>query len=434
ARGMGFRERSEGEMPERERLVMEAYRSAAHGLALVDPVGSAALHARHLLLALESGDPLSLSMGLGNEAFQRAVFLGARGSAETFALLTRSIELAERAGNPYARDAHDLCAGLIAALRGDVRRAAPLLRKSLSALSHHSGENWMPIEVGRTRFLMSLWMLGDLDELSATLSEQLGATRDPGNVYSEIMLRLTSGVLSELAGDRPEGAREMRRIARERWPREGYAPQDFWMLLAGVAIELYAGQPRSALEAMLRAFPRLLRSGLLAAPFFQADMAQWRGLAAVSAAAGERGSFWLLRLVERDARALERNESVVWAAPFSGVLRAAMAALTGKPQQAISRLVEAEEGLTACGCPLWAWSARRVRGELSKGEGGGALISEADAWLTARGVQSPARLSAMLTGIRGVNGAHLEGTSDGPTTFRGYRSSLRSGRPRPGAL
>ena len=87
-------------MPERERVVMEAYRSAAHGLMLVDPVGSAALHVRHLLLALESGDPLNLSMGLGNEAFQRAVFLGARGGEETDALLTRSIELAERAGSP----------------------------------------------------------------------------------------------------------------------------------------------------------------------------------------------------------------------------------------------------------------------------------------------------------------------------------------------
>jgi hypothetical protein len=134
-------------------------------------------------------------------------------------------------------------------------------------------------------------------------------------------------------------------------------------------------------------------------------MAQWRGLAAVSAAAaaisaGERGSFWLLRLAERDARALERNESVVWAAPFSGILRAAVAALTERRRQAISQLMEAEEGLTARGCHLWAWSARRVRGELSKGEGGRALTSQADAWLTARGVQSPARLAAMLTGIR----------------------------------
>ena len=409
ARGLESSERSLVEMPERARVVMEAYRSAAHGLALVDPVGSAALHARHLLLALESGDPLNLSMALGNEAFQRTVFLGARGREATDALVTRSIALAERAGSPYARDGHDLAAGLIAALRGDVRRAALLLRKSLSALSHHSGENWMPIEVGRTRLLMSLWALGDLDELSATLSEQLAKARDQGNVYSEIMLRLTSGVLAELAGDRPEGAREMRRIARERWPREGYALQDFWMLLARVAIELYTEQPRSALEATLRFFPRMLRSGLLAAPFFQAEMAQWRGLAAVAAASvGERGSSLLLRLAERDARALERNESVAWAAPFSGVLRAAVAALSGRRQQAISRLAEAEEGLNACGCHLWAWSARRARGELSQGEGGRALIAQADAWLKARGVRSPARLAAMLTGVRGAGGARMD--------------------------
>jgi hypothetical protein len=81
--------------------------------------------------------------------------------------------------------------------------------------------------------------------------------------------------------------------------------------------------------------------------------------------------------------------------PTAALLRAGASAIAGDRAAAITDLQAALPAFERAGMALQAAAARRALG-LQLGDEGKALIAEADAWLTGRGVRNPARLTAML--------------------------------------
>jgi hypothetical protein len=62
----------------------------------------------------------------------------------------------------------------------------------------------------------------------------------------------------------------------------------------------------------------------------------------------------------------------------------------------VAEIAEAASRLAAIDMALFAAAARRAHGELTGGEAGRALVSEADAWMAAQAIRRPDRMARML--------------------------------------
>jgi eukaryotic-like serine/threonine-protein kinase len=103
----------------------------------------------------------------------------------------------------------------------------------------------------------------------------------------------------------------------------------------------------------------------------------------------------LLHLATRAVRRLER-EQMPWGQALAQLVRASVAATGGAVEQAVTRLLAAETGFAAADMALHAAIARRLRGQLTGGEEGRALVHTADTWMAAQHIRNADRLTAML--------------------------------------
>jgi hypothetical protein len=184
------------------------------------------------------------------------------------------------------------------------------------------------------------------------------------------------------------------------WPRGDFLLPRVVALLTEVQIALYGGDGRAAAALAARALPSLLR-GRLEVPLLAGQLRYFRGLAALALSREVRAAAPLLRaLAARDARALTRPD-LAWARPLAASLKGAIAADRGALTEAARHLEAAARDLEASGLFLYAAAARRRLGQLVGGDRGASLVAEADAWMAARGVRCPPRITAMLAGGEG---------------------------------
>ncbi|WP_437612558.1 AAA family ATPase [Sorangium sp. So ce834] len=397
ARGLAFRERAEREIPGRDLLAMDACHAAA-SLAVTAPVQSAPFAARHLLLALDAGEPHRLARALTLEAIHAALRGqrdGGRRAASLLALLER---VAARSPRPEARHFHLLAEGVAAFARGEIERAEVLLGRSSAALGAHGGESGSGGSFAHALLATVLWLQGKIPGLAAITAELLAEARERGDRYRETMIRLNGAYLLDLAADRPASARATVDAAMERWSRAGYHVQHFREVLARGRIALYEGDAAAALRFVLAATPPLLGSGMVAIPLVRGELYYLRALASLAAAArGGARAVALRALALADARALDRRD-VFWGPPVAAMIRASVAAQRGRAAEAAGRMRGAEAALDRLGAALLAAAARRARGLWLGGDEGRALVAAADAWMEARGVRRPARFAATLAG------------------------------------
>ncbi|WP_437816539.1 protein kinase domain-containing protein [Sorangium sp. So ce1078] len=395
-RGLAFRERAEGEIPDRDLFTMDACHSAA-SLAVAAPIQSAPFSARHLLLALDAGEPHRLARALTFETIHAALRGGRRdGGRRAAALLALLEQVAARSPRPEARRFHGLAEGVAAFARGELERAELLLGQSSAALGAYGGESGSGASFAHALLATVLWLRGKIPGLAATTADLLAEARERGNRYRETMIRLNGAYLLHLAADLPASARATVDAAMERWSRAGYHLQHFREVLARGRIALYEGDAAAALRSVLAGTPPLIGSGMVAIPLVRGELHYLRALASLAVAVrGGARAVALRAFALADARALDRRD-VFWGPPVAAMIRASVAAQRGRATEAAERMRGAEAALDRLGAALLAAAARRVRGIWLGGDEGRALVASADAWMEARGVRRPARFAATL--------------------------------------
>jgi hypothetical protein len=98
-RGLGYQERHEKDIPQRDLLRIDTCWAAAHGHMFHAPLQALVLHAQHHLLALEAGEPVRLARALAMEALLRNL-LGQRQWRRADALLAESQRLGQKINSP----------------------------------------------------------------------------------------------------------------------------------------------------------------------------------------------------------------------------------------------------------------------------------------------------------------------------------------------
>ncbi len=430
-RGLAFEEKAAADCDPQALQRIDACWSVEIGLCLVDVLRASQFHARHLLLALEAGEPGRVARGLAMEVFfasmegagGREVLERARGLSERLSGHTSGRLSGHTSGrlsghtsgrltghtSGHVGDRHPACltemaAGMLACSRGRWREAYRSLEKAEDRLREaRTGVAW-ELDTVRHFRVLALLQMGRWPELFAELPSLLGPAREQGNLYLEIHLRNWVECFRHLVDDRPEAAREGLGRTIDTWSHEGFHFQHFGHLYARAQVALYQGQGARAWEATNRRWGELTGSMIQRIEMVLILSLDLRSRCALAAAAeiadtGRRDSVrlppsratWLLSQAQSGARKLERA-GAGWPAALAAMLRAGIASTFGRRDTALAHLEAAAPAFEAADMPVHAAIARLRHGCFA----GGSAPAE-EQILEARGVERPARLAAVFS-------------------------------------
>ncbi len=398
-RGLKFRERAATEIPAEDLMRIDTCWSVSAGLSMVDTVRARDFQTRHVLLALKAGEPYRVARAVGVEA-GFAGLGGSRGRLRTERLVARAMRVAATVSNPHALAMAYIGAGMSAHLEGRWEMGWELAQRSEEILREQCrGVAW-ELDAVHVYSLRALVFMGRLGELAERLPKLLKEAEERDDLYAETSLKTRHAYVVHLMRDDPPEARRGLRQATDQWSHQGFYLQHYFHLIGDVEISLYAGSGQAAWEGLAERWRILERSLFLrSGQFFRVEALHMRARCALAASESRGVSTSdggrLLRLAGKDARRIER-EDVDWGNALATSLRAGIASLQGRREQALKDLAAAEFGFESAKMALYAAATKRCRGLLTGGDAGRRLVEEADLWMRGERIRSPERMTAML--------------------------------------
>ena len=371
---------------------MDTCWSATTGLLLVDMIGGFAFSARHLLIALDAGEPYRLSRAMAIESAARGAH--PRGRKISRRLVQLSKELAGEAGDAHAVGLSRLADGLMAIAVGEWKKAFTLAEEALAILRNQCVDVTWELNAAQNLVIWALMYLGELGELSRRLPPLLANARSSGNLYIATELCTRSNYFW-LAADQPD---EGERVAIEsiaRWSHEGFHRQHYSAMLARIQTALYRGDADAAWRLLDEMEVILRRSSLRRVQVIRIESLylQARGALAMAARHGARRRF--LSVARAGARRIA-GERMPWSNPIALLVRAAIAQLEGRTSLAMSCLDEAIDGFDRADMKLYAAVARRRFGALQDDPRGRDRTRQAGEWMAAQGIKNQAAMTRTL--------------------------------------
>jgi eukaryotic-like serine/threonine-protein kinase len=390
-RGVSFEKRPARQLADSERILIDTCWSVAVGLSMVDTIRGADFQARHLLLALNAGEPFRVARALAMEVAHRAVS-GRRVERQVKKLLEVAGSLAEELEDPYPSALMASAAATLSWSNGRWRLSLERADEAQRIFSERCASPSWETVTAQIFSMGALVRMGELNEHRRRMPGLTRAVQERGNRYAQVSLPLLSYAhVTTLADDEPQQAAETVRQLIEAWTTSRYDLQRFWATYARAEIHLYAGDGNGAWREV-QANARNVRDSLLLR--IQTIRICWQDLSARSAlAAAGSGRTELLREAQRFAGDLER-EDVQWARGLAGLVRASLLGHRGETAQAARLLARAEGDFTETDMKLHAatahWTRNRLIGD-SAGTG-----SPLDRVFEAEGVRCPSRMAATL--------------------------------------
>jgi hypothetical protein len=392
ARGLSFRERPEHEVPAEQLRRVDAMASAAAALGMVDTIRGADLQTRHLLAALEAGEPRRLIRAIALEAPFSAT-LGTEKAARTKAVLELATQLASRSDDPLAAAQVLSASGASAFLEGRFREARDLLTAADMRLR---GEcTGVAFQLVNANLYLHGAMLhtGDIAGVGRRLPALLDDAEERGDRYALTHLRSSIAAFIELKRGDSAKARHEAEQAIAAWTPEGTHMPHFFDALAQGQIDLYEGAAHAALSRTEKAWSALRRAMLLRVQFVRVKMRDLhaRTMLAATIAPGTPVTARALSAFDREVDEL-RTENAPWAGAFADLLHAgALRAL--RDPRAEAAFKAAADAFDRVDMVLHA-AVARSRLESPENEQDRAAGM---AWMLAQGVREPDRFVYMLS-------------------------------------
>jgi eukaryotic-like serine/threonine-protein kinase len=399
-RGLGFRERDRSQLSAEALVRVDACWSVATAVGVIDTMSGADFQAKHLLLALGTGDPHRIARALAVETTYVALS-GARMLPRQEKLAAMAQRLAAQVGEPETLALVTLATGTAWFFQGRWRTAHEYLERAEPMLRECSTGNAWELDTTCLYHLLALFNLGEVKELSTRLPTFLKEARERDDLTAATNLRTRTTYLMYLAADAPEQAREEVRQGMAHCAQDVFHAQHSWELYARGEIALYEGRGDDAWQWVNQRWRPLQRSLLMRVQAVRVESLYLRARSALAAASArsvapeERAA--LTRRAVRDGRRLGR-EDAAWARALSLLVRGGIATLRGNRDEALACLSDAEIECEALDMRLHAMVARRRRGELG-GAAGAALVDEADRWMANQAIANPRRMADMLAPI-----------------------------------
>jgi tetratricopeptide (TPR) repeat protein len=395
-RGYGFKERVEAQIPQADLDRIDVCWAGAMGLGPVEHIRSGELQSRHLLLALDAGEPFRIVRALAMETLyvsQR----GNRSQAVNQRLQGLTLALAERIGHPNPVSRAMVAAGAAALMQGRWKQAVDLLERAEALLRDNCTGLDFELHLAQYYALLGRYEMGGLRDIEIRVSSRMQAAQDKGDLLAITNLRTTILPRIHLVHDEPGRAERELDQAIAAWSTAGYHLQHYGALVSRVAIRLYAGDPEQALVLLADHWKLLRRSRLLKVQNVRVTCLELRARTSLALALKEPEDAWgraaLLRSARRDIRRLEA-EGVEYGRALALKLHALEALVLGRPDEAGALLFQAEMAFQSCNMLLQAMAVRFRRG-LMEGPVGAEQVEAADRWMRSQRIANPPRYVAM---------------------------------------
>jgi tRNA A-37 threonylcarbamoyl transferase component Bud32 len=337
-------------------LRLDACWAVALGLGSVDVIRGAEFGARHLLLALEAGDPYRVARALALEsAFRATPGLAREADARAVAALARAA--VDRVTDPRQR-AH-----------------ARALSMVTVGIAEHLLGNWQASH-DACADAEALLFLGRVRDLAERLPRVVRGAEERANRYAAVGLGCRFGHLVRLAEDKPQHAVRELAAYMAGWTTSAFHLQHYGALFSAVQTALYEGDAARARARLEEDGPRLKRSLLLRNQVLRVEHIHLRGRAAL--ATGDIGGAWAAR------RELAREHT-----PWADACALALTVGLRRDEDALRRGIGAFE---AIGMRLYAM-ALRLR--LDPRDPAGTRFMEE------QGIVDPAKMTGMLVPVVG---------------------------------
>jgi eukaryotic-like serine/threonine-protein kinase len=393
-RGLTFVERDADRVSSAALLRVDTCWSVFTGLAMVDYIRAVDFQARHLLLALDTGEPYRMARALAAEA----LFVGSVGGPrrdEAIECAARAEAMAIRSGHPHAIALCTFARGASAFLVGDWPAAQAYCDRALSMLRDQSIGTIWEVNSAQVFRLGALLYQGKLRETARELRALLASAKGRGNLYFETELR-TRMNLVWLAADEPDEGEQEAIEAVKHWSRAGFHRMHYNYMVDRIQTELYRGRARAAWQAIAENWRALERTLLLRVQFQRIEARYLRARCALLMAATEANPRRFLSVAREDARRIAR-EKMTWSDPLAWLLMATVAYLEGSPDVARDKLADAAAGFERAHMKLYLAVVRRRLGELASDDASRERRRQADEWMASQAIVNPARLTRLIT-------------------------------------
>ncbi len=401
-RGLRFEQRSHAEPSALERV--DVAFSASAGLAMFDVVRAADFGARHLLLALECGEPIRICRALAMEASGRAaVEVRGRGSIE--ALVRTAESLATRSNDPHAIALARLAAGLVRVFSGEWRAAQAALDAAEQIIRERCrGVHW-ELANAVAWSTNALILCGELKEAALRVPEVMREAQERADHFA-MMHMIYPAAITAIVADDPDTADAIARgvpMASGEFS-ERFTGGHWGSLVSRVSANRYRGRGRLAHREMEVDFARIKAAHFLRVHMMRVCTTFERGLCAVAATEDGGDEPLLLRLAERCAKELLADRPD-YAAPMGHHVMACVLARKGETERALSHLDQAIAGLIRVDMGYLASCSKARRGALAGGESGRELLRASTKLLHEQGIVNVERcLDMSAPGFRGAVG------------------------------
>jgi tetratricopeptide (TPR) repeat protein len=392
-RGLAFVARKPEAVAASELLRVDTCWSVAAGLALVDMIRSADFHARHLVLALDSGVPDRITRAMALEAMIQSGG-GGRRLPYVADCLARAEALASQTADAYGYALCTLARGVAGFATGQWRQAHEQCERALTMLRGQRVAGTWERNCAQVFSLGGLLYQGELRQASRVLPSLLAAARDRGDHYSETDLR-TRITLVWLATDQPEEGLREAAGAIQHWSHAGFHRQHYNYAMARIQTALYSGRAMAAWDAVSDSWASLERSQLLRMQIIRVEASYLRARAALAVAATGTETRRFLRIARQSTSGLVR-ERMPWSDSIAALLTAAIAHLEDRPDTARHHLAVALQGFERADMKLYAAVSRRCLGQLTRGPSSEQYLREADEWMAAQDIVTPSRMTQMI--------------------------------------
>ena len=381
-RGLKFAERDESQISAEMLTRIDTCWSAASGLSMVDTIRSADFQARHMLLALQAGEPYRMARALAMEGGLLATS-GVGSEKQALKLIGEAMALAKRINHPHAIGMAELVSGVAAYECGrwadsvaSMERADRIFRDGCVGVAWET----TTAVLFRTG---ALFYLGDLAALQQAVPAAIQAVEGRGDLYASTTLRIRPMSFAALAADDVPLAKWHADEGMRLWTPDGYHAQHYYYMIAMTNAELYSGDGRAAWARVTAGWKSLARSLFMRVQVVRIEAMCMRARAALAAAAENKDPA-LLKEATAVAGKLE-GEHAPWATALARLLRAGVAALAGNERLMHEHLDAAAEQFAHEKMDLYSVVARRRKDP-----------ARSDVWMASQRIRDPSRQAAML--------------------------------------
>jgi hypothetical protein len=391
-RGLRFVPRAVDEIDAETLLRMDACWSATTGLLLVDMINALDLSARHLLMALDAGEPYRLARAMAIESAARTACPGGRDI--TRQLAEQSRVLAKDVGHPHALALSILAEGMAAIALGEWKKALTLSEEALAILRDRCvGVTW-ELNMAQNLVIWALMYLGELAEVSKRVPVLLASARNSGNLYIATEL-CTRSNYAWLAADDPDEGERVTIESIESWSQKSVHRQHYSAVLARMQTALYRGDADAAWR-LLPELQRILRhTRLTRVQVLRVESLYLRGRSAL-AMAERHGNHRRFLATARAAARRVAGEHMRWSEPIALLMRAGIANLEGRRPLALDCLHAAADRFSHADMNLYAAVTRLRIGALRDDAVGRELQRQAGQWMAAQQIRNPVAMTRML--------------------------------------